>query len=169
MPVDPVDGIVELLELFHIWNQYRGDGTSKNWNSFAEAQVGSIGHILYHLFIHLVRCTNLQFYSRLSHLGTGQAGNSANTTALSDQLGNASLAELLDDAGVESNLKSVGGGEAGLEGLPDLLLGVEDTLGLSVEALEEDALTSLGIRRGGHELDRAIVVVLTLLGDGGGG
>lgn len=106
----------------------------------------------------------------LSDSSALQTLDGADTTALGDELAHVGLAELLDSLGVEHDLERVGGGEAGLEGLPDLLLGVEDALGLAVPALEEDPLSGLGALGRGDELDGALVFVdLALLEFRGGG
>lgn len=106
----------------------------------------------------------------LPHNGTSQGLDGADTTALRNQLAQSGLAQDLDGTGIKSNLKRLSSGETRLEGLPDLLLGVELTLRLAVPALEEYLLTGLGTLGRSDKLDGALVVVdLTFLDLGGGG
>ncbi|KAG7038594.1 methionyl-tRNA synthetase [Colletotrichum scovillei] len=95
----------------------------------------------------------------LPHNGILQAGNSAKTARLGLELTKTLLSKRLNNTGIKGNGQVVGGGEAGLEGLPDLLLGVQDTLGFTFPALKVDTLTCLGIGGGSDELDRSLVVV----------
>ncbi|KAH0207613.1 hypothetical protein KCU99_g267, partial [Aureobasidium melanogenum] len=109
----------------------------------------------------------LIFVNRLSDSGASKRLNSANTR-LSLELSNTAIAlldKLRHSRDLESNLEVLGSGEARLEGLPNLLLGVEDGLGLAFVAIEVDAVASDGTFRDVDEFDGAAVVVLLALLD----
>lgn len=109
-------------------------------------------------------CLTWSTWIYLSDNSTLQSLDRADATTLGNQLTNLSLAQLLNDAGIESNLKAVGGGESGLEHLPNLLLGVENALRLALPSLKVDTLTGLGAFGRSDQLNGALVVVnLTLL------
>lgn len=106
----------------------------------------------------------------LSHNGILEAGDSADTTTLSNKTSTASLSKLLNNTRIKSDLKTISGSETRLESLPDLLLGVENTLGATLPALEPNTVAGLGTLGRSDELNWALVVVdLTLLDLGRGG
>ena len=112
--------------------------------------------------------------NHLSHDRVLQRGDTAQPI-LSPQLRNARLllrplaAQQRHLGNVEPNLQPIRGGEARLDGLPDLLLGVEHALGLALPALEEDVVARLALRGGVDKLDGALVRVLAFFDLGAGG
>lgn len=98
-------------------------------------------------------------YIRLPHSSILQGLNGTNTTTLSNQLANILLAQLLHNRRIKHNLQAIRSGKSRLEGLPNLLLGVEHTLRLTLPSLKEDPVTGLGALGGRHQLHGALVVI----------
>lgn len=105
-------------------------------------------------------------YAFLTHAlpnnATSQRGNSADAR-LGLECGEASLAallKLLNSGHIESDLLGLSCGEADLAVVPNLLLGVQNGLGLALPALKIDTVTSLSGNGWVDELDRTGVVVL---------